>query len=127
MDTVTLKRMISGELDTVMNACAGYRRSPHAPAGQPCPASFMLCLECPCARALPRHLPVQALLHDQLAERRSQVTPLQWAQRFAAPHAQLTDILARQGEAAVADARTGATDADRAVVGRFLSRELDLR
>ena len=127
VDTVTLKRMISGELDTVMNACAGYRRSPHAPAGQPCPASFMLCLECPCARALPRHLPVQALLHDQLAERRSQVTPLQWAQRFAAPHAQLTDILARQGEAAVADARTGATDADRAVVGRFLSRELDLR
>jgi len=55
VDTVTLKRMISGELDTVMNACAGNRRSPHAPAGQPCPASFMLCLECPCARALPRH------------------------------------------------------------------------
>jgi hypothetical protein len=127
VDTTTLKRMISGELDTVMNACAGYRRSPHAPAGQPCAASFMLCLECPCARALPRHLPVQALVHDRLAERRPQVTPLQWAQRFAAPHAQLADILARQGEAAVADARTGATDADRAVVGRFLSRELDLR
>ena len=87
----------------------------------------MLCLGCPCARALPRHLPVQALVHDRLAERRSQVTPLRWAQRFAAPHAQLTDILARQGEAAVADARKDATGADRAVVERFLSRELDLR
>jgi hypothetical protein len=127
VNTETLKRMISGELDTVMNACAGNRRSPHAPAGQPCPASFMLCLECPCARALPRHLPVQVLVHDRLAERRSQVTPLQWAQRLAAPHAQLADILARQGEAAVADARQSATDADRALVGRFLGRELDLR
>jgi hypothetical protein len=127
VDTVTLKRMISGELDTVMNACAGNRRSPHAPAGQTCPASFMLCLECPCARALPRHLPVQVLVHDRLAERQPQVTPLQWAQRFAAPHAQLADILARQGEAAAADARKNATDADRALVERFLSRELDLR
>ena len=56
------------------------------------------------------------------SRRRPQVTPLQWAQRLAAPHAQLADILARQGEAAADDARKNATDADRALVERFLEQ-----
>ena len=34
---------------------------------------------------------------------------------------------AAAGEAAVADARQNTTEADRALVGRFLNRELDLR
>ncbi|MGW2539492.1 hypothetical protein ACWC5I_01105 [Kitasatospora sp. NPDC001574] len=127
VDATILQRMIAGELDTVMNACADNTGGHHAPVGQPCRASFMQCLECPCARALPRHLPVQVLVHDRLAERRSQVTPLQWAQRFAGPHAQLADILGQHGDVAADDARRDATDADRSLVERFLNRELDLR
>ncbi|MFE3206364.1 hypothetical protein [Embleya sp. NPDC059237] len=126
LDVTTLKRMISGELDTVMNACADNHNSAHAPAGEPCRASFMTCLECPCARALPRHLPVQVLVSDRLAERRVQVTPMQWAQRFAGPFAQLADILDQHDDTAVADARNAVTDADRKLVERFLGRELDL-
>lgn len=127
IDAATLKRMITGELDTVMNACVDHRGGPHAPLGEPCRASFMLCLGCPCARALPRHLPLQVQVHDRLAERRAEMTPLQWTQRFALPHAQLADLISQHDEADLADARANATDADRAVVTRFLNRELDLR
>ncbi|MFI7019298.1 hypothetical protein [Streptomyces sp. NPDC050164] len=127
VDVATLKRMIDGELDTVMNACADNTGGHHAPAGQPCRASFMQCLDCPCARALPRHLPIQVLVHDRIAERRAQLPALQWAQRFAAPHAQLADLLSRHSKTALDDARAAVTDADRALVTRFLDRELDLR
>jgi hypothetical protein len=119
--------MIAGDLDTVMNACADHDAGPHSPPGQPCRAPFLLCLECPNARALPRHLPVQIQVHDRLVARRAQMPPLAWAERFAAPHARLTDILDQHGPAAVDDAREQITDADRNLVGRFLHRELDLR
>ncbi|KUN90428.1 hypothetical protein [Streptomyces caeruleatus] len=127
IDATTLRRMIAGELDTVMNACVDHLGGPHAPPGEPCRASFMLCLGCPCARALPRHLPLQVLVHDRLAERRSDMTPMQWTQRFALAHSQLADLVSQHDEADVADARANIADADRAVVARFLNRELDLR
>ncbi|MEU3175416.1 hypothetical protein [Streptomyces sp. NPDC007000] len=127
VDPTILTRMISGELDTVMNACVGHTSSPHAPPGEPCRASFMLCLGCPCARALPRHLPIQVLVHDQLEVRRQQLDALQWAERFALAHAQLTDLLGQHDEQDVHDARDGATKADQHLVDRFLNREFDLR
>lgn len=70
---------------------------------------------------------MQVLVHDRLAERRAETTPLQWTQRFALPHAQLADLISQHDQADVADAGTNITDADRAVVTRFLNRELDLR
>ncbi|MFG1930845.1 hypothetical protein ACGFK1_09340 [Mycobacterium sp. NPDC048908] len=79
VDAATLQRMLDGDLDTVMNACVDNGNSPHAPAGEPCRASFMTCLDCPCARALPRHLPIQALLHDRLADGKAQMSPVTWA------------------------------------------------
>lgn len=127
LDAVTLKRMIAGELDTVMASCTDNTGGPHTPPGQPCTASFMLCLGCECARALPQHLPVQVLVHDALAQRREQMEALQWTTRFAGPHAQLADLLGEHDEAVVHDARRDATTADRALVDRFLRRELDLR
>ncbi|MCC9706159.1 hypothetical protein E4N62_13305 [Streptomyces sp. MNU76] len=127
LDIAVLRRVIARELDTVLAACTDNRNGPHGPPGQPCPASFMLCLGCECARALPHHLPVQVLVHDRLAERREQLDPLQWAERFAGPHAQLADLLDQHDEAAVTDARHCATDADRSLAERLLNRELDLR
>jgi hypothetical protein len=125
MDAVTLGRMLTGELNTVMGACVDHTNSPHADAGEPCRASFMLCLSCPCARATPAHLPVQVLVYDELQKRKSAVTPLRWAQRFALAHNQLGDLLDRAGETAVVDARTAATPAQRQLAQRFLNRELD--
>ncbi|WP_433206671.1 hypothetical protein ACQP1G_20485 [Nocardia sp. CA-107356] len=127
VDVMLVEPMIGGDLDTVMNACIANDDSPHSPAGEPCRASFMQCLDCPCARALPHHLPIQILVHDRLEARRAEMTPLSWAQRFALPHAQLADLISRHDDADIADARAAAGDADRALVERFLDRELDLR
>ncbi|WP_406721915.1 hypothetical protein OG968_03010 [Streptomyces althioticus] len=127
LDVATLKRLIAKELDTVLAACTDNRHGPHGLPGEPCPASFMLCLECECARALPHHLPVQVLVYDRLAERREQMDALQWAERFAGPHERLADLLGQHDETAVADARREATEVDRALAERFLNRELDLR
>jgi hypothetical protein len=126
MDTTTLERLLAGQLDTVVGGCIDNTGGPHNP-GQPCRASFMLCLSCPCARATPQHLPTQILVHDELAARRTAMTPLRWTQRFARPHAQLADLLDRAGGVAVADARAMITDSERTLVDRFLHRELDLR
>jgi hypothetical protein len=126
MDPATLQRLLAGQLDTVLGGCIDDTSGPHNP-GQPCRASFMLCLSCPCARAMPQHLPAQVLVHDELAARRAAMTPLRWAQRFALAHAQLVDLLERAGAVAVADARAAITDTERALVDRFLCRELDMR
>jgi len=126
MDTATLQRLLTGQLDTVLGGCIDNTGGPHNP-GQPCRASFILCLGCPCARATPQHLPAQILVHDELAARRAAMTPLRWTQRFAAAHAQLADLLDRAGPVTVADARTAITESDRTLVDRFLRRELDLR
>ncbi|MFD4248015.1 hypothetical protein ACFWP3_41550 [Streptomyces sp. NPDC058525] len=127
VEPATLRRMLAGELDTVLAACTDNTNGPHTPPGEPCRASFMLCLGCECARALPRHLPLQVIVHDRLAARREEMDTLRWAQRFAGPHAQLADLLDQHDEAAVADARRQAGEADRALADRFLNRELDLR
>jgi hypothetical protein len=126
MDAATLTRTINGQLDTVVVACTDNLGGHQTPAGRPCQASFMLCLSCPCARALPHHLPLQAAVHDALQNRRTETTPLRWAQRFAHPHAQLADLLDRAGAAAVADARVHLTEQERDLAERFLNRELDL-
>ncbi|MFC4960727.1 hypothetical protein ACFPFX_30975 [Streptomyces mauvecolor] len=126
LEAAVLKRMIAGELDTVLGACSDNNNGSYNP-GEPCRASFLLCLGCECARALPRHLPVQVVVHDRLAERREQMGPLQWAERFAGPHAQLADLLDQADEAAVEDARKAAGPDEHKLADRLLNRELDIR
>lgn len=127
IEPVIFKRMVAGELDTVMNACVDNENSPYGMAGEPCRASFMKCLECPCARALPHHLPVQVLVYDKIESRRASMTPLAWARRFAQPYAQLGDLLNAHHESDVDIARAEATEHQHATVERFLNREIDLR
>jgi hypothetical protein len=120
-----LQDLIAGRLDTVMAGCTDNLDSPHAGAGRPCTASFLLCLSCPCARATPAHLPVQVLVRDALLGRQQQMTPLGWARRFGQAVTQLTDLLEPYGPTAVDDARKAATPADHDLVDRFLSTGLD--
>jgi hypothetical protein len=126
IDAAVLKRMLAGDLDTVLGACIDHHGGPHSPAGQPCRASFMRCLDCPCARATPQHLTVQALVLDGLDAHRAQMPPARWAQRFAFPRAQLAELVSRHPVAAIAQARSVASDTDRRLAQRFLARELDL-
>lgn len=125
MDTLTLKRLLAGELDTVLGGCIDHTHGPYTPSGQPCQASFIMCLSCPCARATPQHLPIQVLVHDEILARRSTMTPLAWAKRYGLAHTQLADLLDRAGKAAVADARSTATETQRELVQRFINRDLD--
>ena len=55
------------------------------------------------------------------------MTPLQWAQRFAGPVAQLTDIMHRYPTIAVDDARAHIGPEQQDLVERFLSRSLDVQ
>ncbi|MEV3845544.1 hypothetical protein AB0L20_18600 [Streptomyces albidoflavus] len=126
LEPTVLKRTLAGELDTVLGACTDNTGGAYNP-GEPCRASFLLCLDCECARALPRHLPLQVLVHDRLAERHKQMDPLQWAGRFAGPHAQLADLLNQADEVAVEDARKAVGPTEHQLADRLLNRELDIR
>ncbi|TDK92556.1 hypothetical protein [Mycolicibacterium mucogenicum] len=122
-----LTDLIAGSLDTVLGGCTDFRGGPHAAPGQPCAASFLMCLSCPCARATPAHLPVIVAVHDRLHDKANEMTPLQWAQRFAGPVAQLTDIMHRYPTIAVDDARAHIGPEQQDLVERFLSRSLDVQ
>ncbi|MGW3939831.1 hypothetical protein [Streptomyces phaeochromogenes] len=126
LEPTVLKRMIAGELDTVLGACTDNSNGPHNP-GEPCRASFLLCLDCECARALPRHLTLQVVVHDRLAEKREQMSALQWAERFSGPHAQLADLLDQADDTAVKDARSTAGPDEYRLADRLLNREFDIR
>lgn len=122
----TLRRLASGQLDTVMAGCVDNMNGPDGKGGA-CKASFVVCLGCPCARALPRHLPVQLLVREHMEMRRAAMTPLAWAKRFALPYTQLVDLLERHDADSLTQARAEITDAHREMVDRFFKRELDFR
>jgi len=121
-----LGQLISQDADTALAGCSDNTHGPFSEPGEACRASFLKCLECPCARALPHHLPVQVAAHDALAEARAAMPALRWAQRFALPQAQLSDLLEQAGEAAVTRARASVTTEHQSIVTRLLGRELDL-
>jgi hypothetical protein len=125
VDAATLKRVLAGELNTVLAACVDHCGGPHAPAGEPCRASFLRCLDCPCARATPQHLPAHTVLLDALEARRAALAPLEWARRFTVPYTQLLDLLGRFPPATLEAARAAVSATDRRLVERLLDRELD--
>lgn len=119
-----LRLLVARDADTVLAGCSDNLNSPHSTRGQPCTASFLKCLDCPCARALPHHLPIQVAARDLLEQKRSEMTALRWAQHFSYPMSQLDNLLDHAG-AAVEQAQQNITDADRALVARLLNREFD--
>ncbi|MFE3219018.1 hypothetical protein [Streptomyces antimycoticus] len=123
-----LKSMASGERDTGVVACRDHRESPHAPAGEACPASFLNgCLNCANARALPHQLPVQIALHDRLAALRPNLDPQTWQARYALPLARLRSILDYYSGAEQAAARVAVTARHIALIDTLLSGRTDLR
>lgn len=85
----------SGAFDTVLVSCIGNLRSPYSAHGQPCDASFLLCLECPCARVAPHHLPMLLAFRDEVRRLRQVMEPLRWAVQFARSLALVESILER--------------------------------
>ncbi len=122
----TLERVLSRRADTVLAGCTDFHHSPHAPAGEACPASFLACLACPNALATPGHLPVQVAVHDALTEIASAVDEHTWAARYAPHLARLTDLLTSHTTPTERDdARDQLTPAEADHIRRLLTRNLD--
>ncbi len=122
-----LEQMMAGVKDTAVTACTDHRDSPHAPLGQPCTASFLACLDCKNARALPHQLPVQIAVHDRLLALRPNLDPALWRVRYQVPVRQLEDILSHYPPAEQEAARRSlSTDQDR-LVSDLLNGRLDLK
>ncbi|MBW3557865.1 MAG: hypothetical protein KY454_13110, partial [Actinobacteria bacterium] len=122
----TLERVLSRRADTVLAGCTDFHHSPHAPAGEACPASFLACLACPNALATPGHVPVQVAVHDALSEIASAVDEHTWAARYAPHLARLGDLL--NGHTTPTerdDARGQLSPAEADRIRRLLTRDLD--
>ncbi|MFC9835579.1 hypothetical protein ACFVKB_17465 [Rhodococcus sp. NPDC127530] len=122
-----LKRMLAGEQDTVLAACVDNRDSPHTEPGTPCDASFLQCLLCRNARALPHQLPIQTAAHDRLKTLRANLDPGLWEHRYGTPFARLTDLLDHYSAENRDEARRRLSEADRHLVDELLDGNLDLR
>jgi hypothetical protein len=126
MEAEALKRMLTGEQDTAVTACTDHRSGPHSP-GQPCTASFLACLGCENARALPHHLSVQVAVHDRLLALRPNLDPSVWRVRYEPPVHQLKAIVDYYTPAEQADARRSLIPHQERLVDDLLAGRLDLR
>ncbi|MFC7915988.1 hypothetical protein [Streptomyces sp. NPDC057386] len=127
LEAEVLKRMLTGEQDTVVTACTDHHDGPHSPPGQPCTASFLVCLNCKNARALPHHLPVQVAVHDRLLALRPNLDPHLWRVRYETTVHQLRDIIDHYTPAEQTDARGPLPPHQERLVSDLLTGRLDLR
>ncbi len=126
VSVATLHKVLSRRADTVLAGCTDFHHSPHAPAGEACPASFLACLVCPNALATPAHLPVQVAVQDALSEIASAVDEDTWAARYAPHLARLTDLLnGHTSPTERDDARGQLTPVESERIRRLLTRDLD--
>lgn len=120
-----LGAIVDGRRDTALTACGDELDSPFTAKGVVCTASFLLCLGCRNAFALPANRPAQVVAHDMLDELRSSMAPHEWVQRFGLAFAQLDSMLAGLDPLQMDRAREDATDAIRSMVTRLLGRQLE--
>jgi hypothetical protein len=125
----TLHRLLSGENDTVLAGCVDHLAGIHTDPGLPCPASFLDCLTCVNARALPHQLPVQLLAQDRIAGLRPHLDPRVWQARWADSLSRLRDITGphHYTDAERAEARSRIQDRHRAMVDDLLQGRWELR
>ncbi len=122
-----LRQMIGGDKDTAVTACTDHLSGPHTQPGQPCTASFLTCLDCPNARALPRHLPLQLAMADHLAGLRPHLDPALWHARYGPRLGQLQQILGCYTAAERDQARTAITSQQRSFIADVATGQWDLR
>lgn len=122
-----LRRMLDGQHDTAAAACIDHWAGPHTAPGEPCNASFLACLGCENARALPHQLPVQIALRDRMAALRLHMDPDVWRVRFERPLDQLRDIVGHYNAVEQEQALQDLTGAQRQLVDDLILGRLDLR
>ncbi|REF00739.1 hypothetical protein [Thermomonospora umbrina] len=127
LEPEALKRLVEGDQDTALASCTDHLAGPHTPAGQPCMASFLSCLDCVNARALPHQLPVQIAAAENLAALRPHLEPAVWEIRWKPRLQQLHDIANAYTPAERHRAQVLISDQDRQTVADLLDGRWDLR
>jgi hypothetical protein len=116
------RALAEGMLDTAAAACTDSRNGPFNPPGQPCTASFLVCLGCRNAVATRRHLPRLAYLHQALDSLRATVDTAVWDQDWRSHFLRLSALLDDSTTAAErAAAARAISDADRGLIDRLLA------
>jgi hypothetical protein len=87
----------------------------------------MSCLDCPNARALPRHLPVQIEVADRISALRPNMDPPAWRSKYGTRLGQLADIIGEYTKAEQEQARRTLDDRQRRLVDDLMDGKLDLR
>lgn len=82
LDDAALAELLSGEMDVFTASCANQLAGVHGPAGKPCPARPWVCLLCPLAVFLPRHLPNLLRLRAYFARQSRRMTTDQFLAVF---------------------------------------------
>ncbi|WP_395296777.1 hypothetical protein ACF9IK_27495 [Kitasatospora hibisci] len=85
-----IRRILTGEQDVFVAACASPLNSPYAPAGTLCPARPWVCLLCPLATFTPRHLTALLRLKEFFSRQAAQMTMQQFITVFG-PYADRLD------------------------------------
>lgn len=127
LDVAVIKRLLVGEQDTVLASCTDHLASPHADPGLPCPASFLSCLDCENARALPHQLPVQLAAAERIAALRPHLDPVVWDTRLRPRLDQLEEIVNTYTAAEREQARREVTSRQQQMIDEFLEGRWDLR
>lgn len=120
------RMLLDGRLDTVTAGCLDFHNGPVDPAGDPCRASFLLCLGCPNAVVTSEHFPRLVYLHDALGALAAAVAPAVWDSDYAVHYQRLSALLdAHLSTVERDDARAHADPQDRRLIDDFLSRRYD--
>lgn len=113
--------------DTATAACTDLLHSPFSPWGVPCAVSFLLCLACPSAVVMPKHLPRLAYLHECLSALRSSVSPQSWAADWAEHYQRLHGLRTEHySDTRWAKALADVTNEERRLIDNLLRGGLDL-
>lgn len=120
------RMLLDGRLDTVTAGCLNFHKGPLDPAGDPCQASFLLCLGCRNAVVTSEHFPRLVYLHDALGALAAAVAPAVWDSDYAVHYQRLSALLdANLSTVERDDARAHADPGDRRLIDDFLSRRYD--
>ncbi|MFJ8630946.1 hypothetical protein [Streptomyces sp. NPDC093568] len=127
LDPKVLQRLVTGEQDTVLTGCIDHLNSPTTEPGEPCAESFLACLGCENARALPHQLPLQIAALDQLNLLRAHVDPATWKARHAVHQERLEDLVGQYRESEQDKARRDLTEPQAQMINELMSGRMDLR
>ncbi|HKS47105.1 MAG TPA: hypothetical protein VJT49_18745 [Amycolatopsis sp.] len=113
LDEGEVAALLSSEMDMFTAACANQYAGVHGPAGKPCPARPWVCLLCPLAVFLPRHVPNLLRLKAYFARQSLRLTVDQFLAVFA-PYADRLnhEILPRFDHTVLDAAACAVQDAD---------------